>query len=152
MKVKDIMSKTLVCCTAADSIQKAAELMKANDVGSLPVVNDCNERKLLGIITDRDICINAVAAGKSNGAVTVSEVMTKTPVTCSPDDSIEECEAKMERNQVRRIPVIDSRGLCVGIVAQADIALRDTAQHTHHTVAAISQHRSQRQSHAAVRA
>jgi len=145
MKVQDVMSKTLFCCTPADSVQKAAELMKANDVGSVPVVNDCNERKLLGIVTDRDICVKAVASGKSNSTLKVSEVMTKGPVTCGPDESIEECEAKMVRNQVRRIPVIDSRGICIGVVAQADIALRDTAEHTHHTVAAISQHRSQPQ-------
>jgi CBS domain-containing protein len=145
MKVQDIMSKTLFCCTPTDSVQKAAELMKDNDVGSVPVVNDCNERKLLGIVTDRDICIKAVASGKSNGTLQVSEVMTKAPVTCGPDESIEACEAKMERNQVRRVPVIDMRGICIGVVAQADIALRDTAEHTYHTVAAISQHRSQTQ-------
>jgi CBS domain-containing protein len=139
------MSKTLFCCTPADAIQKAAELMKANDIGSLPVVNDCNDKKLFGIITDRDICIKAVAAGKSNSTVKVSEVMTKGPVTCGPDKSIEACEALMERMQVRRIPVVDAQGACIGIVSQADIALRDTAEHTSQTVAAISQHRHQPQ-------
>jgi CBS domain-containing protein len=145
MKVKDIMCKTLFCCTPTDAIQKAAELMKANEVGSIPVVNNCNDKKLLGIITDRDICVKAVAAGKSNSTVKVSEVMTKGPVTCSPDESIEACEALMERMQVRRIPVVDAQGVCIGIVAQADIALRDTAEHTSQTGAAISQHRHQPQ-------
>lgn len=145
MNVKDVMSKTLFCCTPADAIQKAAELMKNNDVGAIPVVNDCTERKLLGIITDRDICIKAVATGKSPGAMKVSEVMSKAPVTCGPDESIGACEAKMERNQVRRVPVVDAKGTCIGIVAQADIALRDTAEHAHHIVAAISQHRTHSQ-------
>jgi len=97
MNVKDIMSKTLFCCTPEDGIQKAAELMKANDIGSIPVVTNCSDRKLLGIVTDRDICVKAVAAGKSNVSVKVSEVMTKTPATCRPDESVEACEALMER-------------------------------------------------------
>jgi CBS domain-containing protein len=148
MNVKDVMSTTLFCCTPADAIQKAAELMKSNDVGAIPVVNDCTERKLLGIITDRDICIKAVATGKLTGAIKVSEVMSKATVTCGPDESLEACENKMERYQVRRVPVIDAKGTCIGIVAQADIALRDTAEHTHHTVAAISKHPTQSQTRA----
>jgi CBS domain-containing protein len=146
MKVQDIMSKTLFCCTPADTTQQAATLMKDNDVGAIPVVNDCNERKLLGIITDRDICVKAVATGRSAGEVKVSEVMTSKPATCGLDESIEACEAIMERNQVRRIPVIDTRGVCIGMVSQADIALHDTAEHTHHTLAAISQHHARPQS------
>jgi CBS domain-containing protein len=63
MKVQGIMSKTLSCCAATDTLQKAARLMKEQDVGAIPVVNDCNERKLLGIITDRDICMKVVAQG-----------------------------------------------------------------------------------------
>ncbi len=141
MKVQDVMSKTVFCCTPADSVQKAAQIMNDRSVGAIPVVNDCNERKLLGIITDRDICVRAVAAGKSIEAVKVADVMTERPVTCRPDDSMEACEASMERNQVRRMPVVDSQGICIGIVAQADIALRDTAEHTSHTIAAISQRR-----------
>lgn len=148
MKVNEVMSKTLVCCTPTDTIQKAAELMNSSDVGAIPVVNDCTERKLLGIITDRDICIKSVAAGKSSSAMKVSDVMSKALVTCGPDESMESCEAKMERNQVRRIPVIDQKGICIGIVSQADIALRDTSEHTSHTVAAISQHPAQRAAHA----
>ncbi|MGB8477529.1 MAG: CBS domain-containing protein, partial [Acidobacteriaceae bacterium] len=101
--------------------------------------NNDKERKLLGIITDRDICIKGVAAKKTNGTIKVMDVMTKSPITCRPDDSIEACESKMEQNQVRRIPVVDAHGVCIGIVAQADIALHDIAEHTSHTVAAISQ-------------
>ncbi len=142
MQVKDLMSKKLYCCTPVDTIQTAAGLMKNNDVGAIAVVNDCSERKLVGIITDRDICVKAVAVGGST-ALKVNDLMSKALVTCSPDESIEACEAKMERSQVRRIPVIDARGICLGVVSQADIALRDTAEHTHHTIAAISQHRPQ---------
>src|SRR5260370_18280365 len=134
MKVEEMMSKNLFCCTPTDGIQQAAKLMKDNDVGAIPVVNDCNERKLLGIITDRDICVNAVAMGKSIGTTKVSEVMTNKPATCGPEESIEACEATMERNQVRRIPVVDMDGVCIGMVSPAHIALPHTAEHTYKPV------------------
>lgn len=123
------MSKTLSCCAATDTLQKAAQLMKEQDVGAIPVVNDCDERKLLGIITDRDICMKVVAQGNLTSTAKVAEAMTSTLTTCRPDESIEGCESLMKRHQVRRIPVVDSRGVCVGIVSQADIALRDTPEH-----------------------
>lgn len=140
MRVKDLMTKTPFCCTQTDTVQHAAALMKQHDVGAIPVVNNCDERKLLGIITDRDICIKAVAASKGSCAFEVAEVMTASPHSCHVDDTVEACETLMERHQVRRVPVVDSKGICVGIVSQADIALRDSAEHTGHTVAAISQH------------
>src|SRR5260370_33786811 len=81
MKVQDIMSKTLSCCAASDTLQNAAQLMKEHDVGAIPVVNDCEERKLLGIITDRDICLNVVAQGDLTSTAKVSEAMTSAPAT-----------------------------------------------------------------------
>jgi CBS domain-containing protein len=149
MKVQDIMSKTLSCCAAMDTLQKAAQLMKEHDVGAIPVVNDCDERKLLGIITDRDICMKVVAQGLTSTAK-VSEAMTSTPATCRPNESIEGCESLMKRHQVRRIPVVDSSGVCVGIISQADIALRDTPEHIKDTLAAVSQHRARPQGQAVV--
>ena len=140
MKVQDIMSKTLSCCAATDTLQKAAQLMKEHDVGAIPVVNDCDERKLLGIITDRDMCMKVVAQGN----------LTSTPATCRTDESIEGCESLMKRHQVRRIPVVDSSGVCVGIVSEADIALRDTPEHIKDTLAAVSQHRARPQGQAVV--
>ena len=148
MKVQDIMSKTLSCCAATDTLQKAAQLMKEQDVGAIPVVNDCDERKLLGIITDRDICMKVVAQGNLTSMAMVSEAMTNAPATCRPDESIEGCESLMKRHQVRRIPVVDSSGVCVGIVSQADIALRDTPEHIKDTLAAVSQHRARPQGQA----
>ena len=148
MRVKDLMTKTPFCCTEGDTIQHAASLMKQHDVGSVPIVNNCDERKLLGIVTDRDICIKAVAADKGTSSK-VSEVMTNALHTCHVDDSVESCEALMERYQVRRVPVVDSHGICVGIVSQADIALRDSAEHSGHTVAAISKHTPHRKPAAA---
>jgi CBS domain-containing protein len=150
MKVQDIMSKTLSCCAATDTLQRAAQLMKEHDVGAIPVVNDCGERKLLGIITDRDICMKVVAQGNLTSAAKVSEAMTSTPATCGPNDSIEGCESLMKRHQVRRIPVVDSTGVCMGMVSQADIALRDTPEHIKDTLAAVSRHHARPQGQAAV--
>jgi CBS domain-containing protein len=130
------------------TLQRAAQLMKEHDVGAIPVVNDCNERKLLGIITDRDICMKVVAQGNLTSTAKVSEAMTSAPATCRPNESIEGCESLMKRHQVRRIPVMDSSGVCVGIVSQADIALRDTPEHIKDTLAAVSQHRARPQGQA----
>src|SRR5271168_382807 len=107
MRVQDIMSKTPFCCTQTDTIQHAAELMKRYDVGSIPVINNNTERKLLGIVTDRDICLKAVASNKAASGFAVSKVMSKSLHTCHLDDPVEMCEKLMERHQVRRIPVVD---------------------------------------------
>jgi len=138
MKVKSIMKKTPFCCRQTDTVQHAAELMKLHDIGSIPVVNDTDERTLIGIVTDRDICLRVIGAGKGRPAVRVGDVMTNAPATCHPDDSVSSCEEIMERQQVRRVPVVDDRGGCVGIVSQADIVLYDSNEQIAHTVAAIS--------------
>jgi CBS domain-containing protein len=138
MKVMNLMSETPFCCKETDTVQHAAELMKLHDVGPIPVVNDSEECQLLGIVTDRDICLKVVGAGKAGDSVKVAEVMSKAPTTCHADDSATSCEALMERHQLRRVPVFDDQGRCIGIVSQADIALHDSAKHTSHTVAAIS--------------
>jgi CBS domain-containing protein len=138
MKVKGLMTQTPFCCKQTDTVQQAAEMMKMHDVGAIPVISEGDDRKLVGILTDRDICIQVVAAGKTGSQVKVAQVMSKSVATCHIDDSVSSCEALMERHQVRRIPVVDGHGRCIGIVCQADIALHDSASHTSHTLAAIS--------------
>jgi len=122
MKVRNVMTESPFYCQQTDTVQHAVELMKLHDVGAIPVVNDNEERQLLGIVTDRDICLRVIGAGKANKPVRVGDVMSKAPATCHTDDSLTSCESVMERYQVRRVPVIDDRGSCVGIVSQADIA------------------------------
>ena len=143
MKSREVMSTVLFCCTPDESTEKAAQLMRDHEIGAIPIVNDCSERKLVGIITDRDICLKVVAAGKAASSVQISDVMTRWPITCSPEDPIEVCEDIMRQRQIRRIPVVDAKGVCLGIVAQADIALHDTPEHTGRTLAAVSQHAHQ---------
>lgn len=126
MKAGELMTTEPACCTPDDSIQRAAELMKACDCGCVPVVESAESQKLIGVITDRDLAIRALAEGK--GAETkVREVMTSDVCCCHPDDDMATVEDIMTREQVRRVPVIDTAGKCVGMISQADLALNSAA-------------------------
>src|SRR5687767_12641507 len=107
-------------CTPETSVGEAATLMRDNDCGSIPVVENTTSRRLVGTVTDRDLAIRVLAAGKGPD-VLVREVMTPDPVTCVPDDEVEDLRQVMIERQVRRIPVVDTDGNLAGIVAQADI-------------------------------
>jgi len=78
----------------------------------------------MGIVTDRDLAIGVIAAGKDPNSVTAKDVMTRDPITCSPDDDLHDVINKMEKRRVRRIPVTDSTGHLLGIITQADLATR----------------------------
>ena len=90
MLVKEIMSRDLIWCTPSDTAQAAAKLMKDRGVGALPVVSDGVGRKLEGIVTDRDLCCTVVANAKLAEATWVAEVMTSSPVTCTPENTLED--------------------------------------------------------------
>jgi CBS domain-containing protein len=138
MLVKDLMTTNVVSCTPWDTARTAASLMKEYGVGAIPVVSDLSDPLLEGIVTDRDLCCSVVADAKNADAIRLSELMTAVPVTCEAEDTIEECEELMQENQVRRIPVVDRRGRCVGIVAQADLALHAPAGQVAKTMKEIS--------------
>ena len=122
MKIEIIMTKEPVCCSPYDTVQRVSQLMKKYDVGALPVVADGLSRHLVGIVTDRDLCVLAMAGGKDPCTTTIADYFTRNPITCSADDPVELCEQKMKRYRIRRILVVDKQHSCVGIVAQADIA------------------------------
>jgi CBS domain-containing protein len=124
MKCNEIMTKDPMCCLPGDTVDQAAQLMKDEDVGSVPVVADQTTRRLLGIVTDRDLAVKVVAEARQIMAVKVEEVMTRNPVTCHADDDLQKAIDAMEKHQVRRIPVVDDNNRIVGIIAQADIAIR----------------------------
>ncbi|HEU5236732.1 MAG TPA: CBS domain-containing protein [Pyrinomonadaceae bacterium] len=124
MKCKEIMTKDPICCLPGDTVDQAAQLMKDEDVGPVPVVADQQTKRLLGIVTDRDLAIKVVAEARQIAAVTVEEVMTRNPVTCHADDDLQKAIDTMEKQQVRRIPVVDDDNRIIGIIAQADIATR----------------------------
>ena len=136
----DVMTMDPTCCLVSDPVSRAAEIMKSEDVGSVPVVDDATTKHLVGILTDRDIVLQVVAGGKDAKSVKIEETMTRNPVTCKPDEDIQNAFDRMAQHQVRRIPVVDGRDRVVGIIAQADLATRlDRAEKFEKAVENISQ-------------
>jgi CBS domain-containing protein len=114
-------------------------MMKIEDVGSIPVCSGENSRRLVGIVTDRDLCLEIVAEGRDANSTRVETCMTREPVTCRADEDLETALDRMEAHQVRRIPVVDRAGMLVGIISQADIATRtDRPERTAEVVEEIS--------------
>ena len=138
MFVKEIMTQNPVCCSADTGLQEVAKIMVDHDCGCVPVVDGIDSGRPVGIITDRDICCRAVAEGRNPLDLTAGDIMTKNVVTVSPDTSVEDCCNLMEVNQIRRIAVVDGSGACVGIVAQADIAVNASGQKTAEVVQEVS--------------
>jgi CBS domain-containing protein len=124
MLARDIMTVEPTCVTPDDTIAHAAALMRTHDVGILPVVDDRATMRLEGVLTDRDITVRCVA--EHHGArCRVRDHMSADHLdTARPDSDMEDVIARMERDQVRRVPVVDERNRLVGIIAQADIATR----------------------------
>ena len=122
MKAKDIMTDAPACCTPDAKLQHVAQLMRENNCGEIPVVDGKKTMKPIGVITDRDIVCRTLAKGKSPLEVSAKDCMTEPAITVGSETSLEECCQLMEQNQIRRIPVVDERGACCGIVAQADMA------------------------------
>lgn len=121
MKCKEIMTKSIKTCNYNCSAKEAAQIMKKFDTGVVPVIDAMN--KPLGVITDRDITINAVAEGNHPESVKVLNVMTKHIVSVHEDDSIDVAAKKMKENKVRRILVVDDEDRLKGIISLADFAL-----------------------------
>ncbi len=124
MKCSEIMTKDPVCCMPTDTVNKAAQLMKDEDVGPIPVVADQQTKKLIGIITDRDLALKVVAEALDAKSTTVEEVMTTGVTACHADDDLRKALAAMQDQQVRRIPIVDDDNRIIGIIAQADVATR----------------------------
>ena len=138
MRVKDIMSEDPACCTPDANLKDVARLMVENDCGCIPVVENEGSMKPVGVVTDRDITCRCVAEGKNPLDMTAGEVMSSPVVTVDQEESVDDCCALMEENQIRRVPVVDSRGGCCGMVAQADLALKTEEQKMAEVVQEVS--------------
>ncbi len=138
MKVKEVMSVNLGCCTPDDTAQNVAKMMCDLNVGSIPVIADYQSRSLVGMITDRDLCCRVLAQGLDGKSTPIQEFITYNPAICRDGENVEKCERLMQEHQVRRIPVVDKENRVIGIVAQADLALKDRPERVHKTVAEIS--------------
>jgi CBS domain-containing protein len=118
------MTKDLLCCTPGDMAMKAAELMKTGNIGPILVIENEQTRKLVGIVTDRDLALRIVAEGLDARSTKVDAVMTRKVVTCLADDNLQNALEAMAEHQLRRIPVVDNDHKVLGIIAQADVATR----------------------------
>ena len=142
MIVREAMTHTPVCCLTTDSAQNVAGILLKHNVGSLPVVADNASRKLIGIITDRDLCCSVVAKGLDPQSTPIETFISTNPITCREGETLDHCERLMQERQVRRIPVVDGDGRVVGIVSQADLAMKDKPEKVARTVAAVSKPQS----------
>jgi CBS domain-containing protein len=136
MKVKDVMTTNPICCRLTDTAQAVAKILRDEDIGSVPIISE--EGKLEGIITDRDLCSTIIAEGLDPRTTSINNYVTRNPLACRADDDLDNCEKAMQKNRIRRIPVIDDQERCIGVVSQADLALREEPQKVKETVAEIS--------------
>ena len=130
MKVRDVMTADPHCCSVSDNAQTAAKIMARDEVGAVPVIVGGNHRKLIGIVTDRDLCISVIAGGADPCSTTLQQCMSTNPVSCREGDDIQTVSDLMKEHQVRRIPVVDSQSKVVGIVATADLAREEEVDRT----------------------
>ena len=124
MKARELMTPSPCCCSPGDSITEVASIMRDNDCGSVPVVE---AGRVVGIVTDRDLAVRALARGLT-GEARVRDVMTESPQCCGEDDDVHSVERVMSERQVRRVPIVNADGGCVGIVSQADLARATTSR------------------------
>lgn len=140
-KCSDIMTKDLVYSHPTDTVDDVAKLMKKEDIGPVLIVEKGDQgKRLVGIVTDRDLAIKVVGEGRDPKKTKVKDVMTTKVVTCRADDDVQNAMNAMAQHQLRRIPVVDEYGALVGIISQADVATRvDEPEQTAEVVREISQ-------------
>ena len=120
MLVEQLMSRPAVTCSTSDSLARAAQLLWDHDFGALPVVDA--DGRLVGIITDRDICMAAYLRGQPLADIVVEMAMARQVHACAPGDPIGVAEKIMSQYQVRRVPVADGRARVVGVLSLSDLA------------------------------
>jgi CBS domain-containing protein len=139
-KCNEVMTKNPVCCLPTDMVTKTAQLMKSENIGSIPVIENEQTEKLIGIVTDRDLALRIVAEGRDAKSTKVEAVMTRKVISCLAGDDVQKALDAMAEHQLRRIPVVDNDNKVLGIIAQADVATRvDQPEKTAEMVKEISQ-------------
>jgi CBS domain-containing protein len=122
MKVKELMTSDVKSCGPDTNLATAAKIMWEEDCGAIPVTDE--RGKVIGVITDRDICIAAATRARTEGDITVQDVISKSVFSCTPSDDIRSALETMKTRQVRRLPVVDQSGRLAGILSIHDIALQ----------------------------
>lgn len=125
MKIRKIMSKAPTYCTPSCTAEMAASLMHQCDTGILPVVQDSLDLKLVGVVTDRDLCLAVIAARRDPAHTVVNECMTRNPVCVGPEEEVKPALELMAEHQIRRLPVVDEHGRVVGMLSLADVMEQD---------------------------
>lgn len=120
MNIEKVMTRDVCACSPSDTLNRAAQIMWENDCGALPVVDE--QRRVIGMVTDRDICMGCYTQGLPLGAVSVSSVMSKELHSCLPEDDVDDVERLMRDKRIRRVPVINAAGELLGIVTLGDLA------------------------------
>lgn len=138
MKVEEIMTKKVAVATLGTSLPDVAKMMADFDCGCIPVIESDADKRLVGILTDRDITLRAVAHNKNPLNMIAGEVMTDNVITAKPEESVEDCILTMEKAQIRRVAVVDESGNLCGIITQADIARNSPSLETAKLVKDVS--------------
>ena len=139
-KCSDVMTKDVVTGTRENTIVEVARLMKTEDIGPVLIVDNEQSKTLVGIVTDRDLVVKVIAAGRDVNATRVGDAMSKKLVTCRADDDVDVAMKAMAQYQLRRIPVVGENMKLLGIISQADVATRvDAPERTGEVVREISE-------------
>jgi CBS domain-containing protein len=120
--VEEVMVREVQTCTPRDTLERAAQLMWEHDCGALPVVDESHH--VVGVVTDRDVCMGAYTRGAPLASIAVDDVMARRPKTCASDDRLSTAESVLRENRIRRVPVVDDEGYLVGILSLSDLARR----------------------------
>jgi CBS domain-containing protein len=120
MKVSDLMTREVKACFQHDSLNRAAQIMWENDCGAVPVIDA--DSKVVGMLTDRDICMAAYTKGVALKDAPVGGVMSRVVCVCNPGDNISAAAERMREHQIRRLPIVDDDQRLIGILSVSDIA------------------------------
>jgi len=122
MTARDLMTANPACCTRDTSIGDVARLMVQCDCGQIPIVESKDRKKVVGVVTDRDIVCRTIAENRNPLEMRAEAVMSSPAVTVADDSDAEEVTGVMEKHQIRRVPVVNQNGELCGIISQADVA------------------------------
>jgi CBS domain-containing protein len=141
MKIQDVMTPNPMCCMPEDAATRAARIMRELNVGIVPVVKSPTDRRLVGVVTDRDLCLGVVAMDQHPQTVPVQQCMTTNMIACQPGEDIQRAADLMKEHQVRRIPVINPHGILCGMVSTADLCQRSnlSPNTTHHLLKKVTE-------------
>lgn len=135
-QVSDVMTRGVRSLSPKDTVVMAAQAMQELDVGAIPV---CNEDRLVGIVTDRDLVVRALAQARLDPHTPIDDVMSRQPLWCFENQPVEDVVAYMQRSQVRRVPVIDQQNHLVGMVSLGDLAVKGDEQQAGRALRSISE-------------